>query len=50
MLITQAERKAVDSAAALKEIVSAASLEQGLLLLVRTPSGGARYVVLKASE
>jgi serine protease Do len=49
MLITAAERKPIESASALKEIVSKGSLDEGILLRVRTPQGGTRYVILKAS-
>jgi serine protease Do len=48
MLIVRAERQPVDSAATLKQIIEKASLQKGILLTVRTPSGGSRYVILKS--
>jgi serine protease Do len=50
MLITSAERKPVESANALKDIVSKGSLEEGILLRVKTPQGTTRYVILKAES
>lgn len=47
MLIVKAEKKAVESTEALKGIVEKASLSEGLLLMIKTPTGGTRYVVLK---
>jgi serine protease Do len=49
MLIVQAERKPVDSAAALKEALSKASLSDGVLLMVRTPQGSMRRIVIQQS-
>jgi serine protease Do len=48
-LILQAEKKPVESAAGLKELLGKASLEEGVLLLVRAPDGSTRYVVIQAS-
>jgi serine protease Do len=50
MLIVKAERKNVDTPKALKDIVEKASPEEGVLLMVRTPTGGLRYLVLKGSS
>jgi serine protease Do len=47
MVIVQAERKSVDSADALKNALSKVSVEDGVLLLVKTPQGGSRYFVLR---
>jgi serine protease Do len=47
MLIAQADKKAVTSAEGLKSQVAKASLQEGLLLLVRTPQGGSQYVVIQ---
>jgi S1-C subfamily serine protease len=47
LLIMKAEKKPVETPTALKEIVDKASLSDGLLLMIRTPTGGTRYVVLK---
>jgi serine protease Do len=47
MLIAQAEKKPVESAAQLKELLSKSSLEQGILLLVRAPQGITRYIVIR---
>jgi serine protease Do len=48
-LIMKAEKKTVDTPDALKGIVEKASLNDGILLMIRTPTGGTRYIVLKAS-
>jgi serine protease Do len=48
MLITGAERKSVDSANALKEIVTKGSLVDGIMLRVRTPQGRSREIILKS--
>ena len=49
MLIVQAEKKPVESAAALKEALSSASLKDGVLLMVRTPQGGTHRVLVQQS-
>lgn len=49
-LITKVNNKPVKSAKELREAVEAASLEQGVLLQVQTPQGGANYVLLKSSR
>lgn len=48
MLIVRAERRLVESPSTLKEIIEKASLQRGILLLVRTPTGSTRYVILKS--
>jgi serine protease Do len=48
MLVTGAERKNVDSANALKELVNKGSVTEGILLRVRTPQGRSREVILKS--
>jgi serine protease Do len=48
MLITKVDRKPVTTAKALKEAVTAASTERGVLLQVETPQGGTNYVLLKS--
>jgi serine protease Do len=50
MVIAQADKQPVETAAELKEALSKASLEKGLLLLVKTPQGGSRYIVVRASD
>jgi serine protease Do len=47
MLITGVEKKAVDSVQAVQEAIKGSSLQSGVLLRVRTPQGGSRYVILK---
>ena len=47
MLIVQADKKPVASAEALKKATAQASLQDGLLLLIRTPQGGSQYVVIQ---
>jgi serine protease Do len=49
MVITQVDRKPVDSVAAFRKIIADRPLKEGLLLLIRTAEGS-RFVVLKASE
>lgn len=48
-LIVRAENKPVESAAGLKELVSNASLSDGVLLMIRTPQGNMRRVVIQQS-
>jgi serine protease Do len=50
MLITGAERKNVESANGLKEIVNKGSLAEGIMLRVRTPQGRSHEVILKADS
>ena len=50
MLIVQANKKPVQSASDLKEILDSASLEKGILLLVRNPRGVTQYVILQAKS
>jgi serine protease Do len=47
-LITKVNKKAVASAAAVKEALKKVSLDKGVLLQVQSPQGGVDYVVLKA--
>jgi hypothetical protein len=47
MLITKVNKKAVDSAAAVKEAMKKAALDKGVLLQVESAQGGVDYVVLK---
>ena len=49
MLITKVDRQPVPSAAKLKELVEAGSLQQGLLLQVQSPQGGTSFLFLKAN-
>jgi serine protease Do len=48
MVIVKADRKAVTSAKALQEAVSAGSTDKGVLLQVRTQQGGSSFVLLRA--
>jgi serine protease Do len=48
MLITKVNKKAVNSAAAVKEAMKKAALDKGVLLQVESAQGGVDYVVLKA--
>jgi len=48
MLITKVDRKPASSAAKLKEMVEAGSLQQGVLLQVQSPQGGTSFLILKA--
>jgi serine protease Do len=50
MLVTKVDKKAVDSATALKDRLEKASLEKGVLLQVESPRGGTNYVILKADS
>jgi serine protease Do len=47
MLIVRVDKKAVDSAAAVRAHLKRAALEKGALLQVRTPQGGTDYLVVK---
>ena len=49
MVVTQVGRKAVKGVADFEAELKNASLDKGVLLLVRTPEGS-KFVVLKASE
>jgi serine protease Do len=48
MVIAKVEKTPVNSATEAKSVVAKASLEKGILLQVKTPSGGSAYVMLKA--
>jgi serine protease Do len=48
MVIAKVEKTPVNSATEAKSAVAKASLEKGILLQVKTPSGGSAYVMLKA--
>jgi len=50
IMIVEAERKPVESAQALKDILEKANLDEGVLLLVRVPRGPAQYVIIKSSD
>jgi serine protease Do len=50
LLVTKVDKKAVNSAAALKDRLEKASLEKGVLLQVESPRGGINYVILKADS
>jgi serine protease Do len=50
MVILEVEKRPVRSAAALKEAVSAAAMDEGILFLVRGPRGSTRYIVLQAGK
>jgi serine protease Do len=47
-LITKVDRKPITSANDLKELVSASSVERGLLVMVQSPQTGTGYVLLKS--
>ncbi len=49
MLITKVEKHLVKSAADLHDHLEKASLDQGVLLQVKTPKGGTTYVLLQAA-
>jgi serine protease Do len=49
MLVTKVDKKAVSSAKAFRDAVSAGSLERGVLLQVQTPEGGVSYLLLKSA-
>ncbi len=48
MVISSVDRKPVTSAEQFKQAIDKASLSEGVLLQVRVPSGGSRFVILKA--
>jgi len=48
MVISKVDRQTVDSARALKEVLSGAKLDAGVLLQVHTPQGGTNFVLLKS--
>ncbi|MCS6976596.1 MAG: trypsin-like peptidase domain-containing protein [Gemmatales bacterium] len=48
MVILRAEQQRVDTPEALKKIIERTSLQKGVLLAVRTPSGGTRLIILKS--
>ena len=50
MVIVRAERQNVDSPAQLEEILKKASLAKGVLLQIRTPAGGSRFVILRSDS
>ena len=50
MLITKVDKTPVDSAEALRSALDKTSLEKGVLLQVRSPRGGAHYVLLKSGS
>jgi serine protease Do len=50
MVITKVGKTPVDSAEALRSAVAKVSLEKGVLLQVRSPRGGANYVLLKSDS
>ena len=49
MLITKVDQKPVTSAKAFKDAATAASLDKGILLQVRTPQGGVSMLLLQAT-
>lgn len=50
VMIVEAERKPIESAQALKDVLDKANLDEGVLLLVRVPRGPAQYVIIKSSD
>jgi serine protease Do len=50
MVIAKVEKKPVSSASEAKEAVDKGTLDKGILLQVKTPTGGSAYVLLKAEE
>ena len=50
MVIAKVEKNPVTSASEAKEAVAKESLEKGILLQVKTPTGGSAYVMLKANS
>jgi serine protease Do len=50
MVIAKVEKKPVTSASEAKEAVAKESLDKGILLQVKTPTGGSAYVMLKANS
>lgn len=50
MVITRVDKTPVDSAESLRSAVAGASLEKGVLLQVRSPRGGANYILLKSDS
>jgi serine protease Do len=49
MVVTKVEKKAVTSAKEFKDAIAAASLEQGVMLQVKSPQGGTAFVLLKSA-
>src|SRR5438132_7190250 len=50
MVIAKVEKNPVTSASEAKEAVAKESLDKGILLQVKTPTGGSAYVMLKANS
>jgi hypothetical protein len=47
MLVTRVEKQAVKSADDLRDALSKAALDKGVLVQVQSPQGGLNYVLLK---